>query len=215
MGALSEGRIIGIVGWKDTGKTQVVERLVAALNAKGFTVGTVKHVHDEIALEPEAKDSTRHLGAGAVCTVMIGPGLSVAMKRGDEDLEAAMARYLSLCDYVVVEGFKHADIPKVAVVADKGEPLDEIENIVAVISKGDGPEAYPAFTLEEVEKLGQFLLDRGILQQPARGTSLLVNGEPVSLNDFVQSSLSGVIQGFLASLRDIEKPTTIELNIKT
>jgi len=74
--AMLEGRIIGVCGHKDTGKTRVVERLVKFLKAKGFLVGTVKHVHGAVATEPATTDSARHLAAGADCVVVAGSELT-------------------------------------------------------------------------------------------------------------------------------------------
>ncbi|MFH1311835.1 MAG: molybdopterin-guanine dinucleotide biosynthesis protein B [Candidatus Eisenbacteria bacterium] len=214
MTASSKGRIIGVVGWKDSGKTQVVERLVRVLGAGGFVVGTVKHVHDEVSLEPGAKDSTRHLDAGAACTVTLGGGLSVVLRREDDDLEQVTGRYLSLCDCVVVEGFKQSGIAKIAVVSDGNDLPEGIENVVAVVYRGARPHGCPAYTIDEIDSLCEFLLKEGILREPGRQATLLVDGRPVRMNDFVQTSLTGVIQGFLASLRDVKDPSTIELSIK-
>jgi molybdopterin-guanine dinucleotide biosynthesis protein B len=214
MPASSVGRIIGIVGWKDSGKTRVVERLVRVLGAGGFTVGTVKHVH-EISLEPEAKDSARHLDAGAACTLVLGGGRSAVISPDEGDPDSLIVRYLSLCDCIVVEGFKRAGIPKIAVVSDDDGLPDEAENVVAVVYRGRRPEGYPAYTIEEIDSLCEFLIEKGILSKPGRRVTLLVDGKPVPMNDFVQTSLSGVIKGFLASLRDVKDPSTIELTITT
>lgn len=208
------GRVVGVVGWKDAGKTTVVERLLRYLSTKGFRVGTVKHVHDEITLQPQAKDSVKHLDAGAVCTVVLGPGLSVILDRNAYNLEEAIAHYLFLCDYVVVEGFKEADIPKVAVASGNEGLIKDIENVVGVVCADDPPEGHTSFTFEEIDKLGDFLFEKGILTPSSKGASLIVNGESVPMNDFVETSLSGVVQGFLASLRGIDKPSTIQLAIK-
>jgi molybdopterin-guanine dinucleotide biosynthesis protein B len=214
MPASKKSRIIGVVGGKDTGKTQVVEHLVRVLGARGFVVGTVKHVHDEVSLGPGAKDWARHLDAGAKCAVTLGAGLSVVLSCEDQDLEQVVGRYLSLCDCVVVEGFKHAGIPKVAVVSDGNDLPDETENVVAVVYRGDRPDGYPAYAIDEIDNLCDFLLEEGILDQPGKRVALLVDGKPVRMKDFVQTSLTGVIQGFLASLHDVKDPSTIELTIK-
>jgi molybdopterin-guanine dinucleotide biosynthesis protein B len=208
------GRMIGVVGWKDAGKTQVVERLVRGLSGRGFVVGTVKHVHDDVTLEPPAKDSARHLAAGATSTITLGGSLSVVLNRKDTDLEQVAARYLSLCDCVVVEGFKAAGIPKVAVLSDGNELPEGIENVVAVVYHGSRPDGYPAYAIDEIDDLCRYLLEEGILAEPGSQATLLVNGKPVRMNEFVQRSLTGVIQGFLASLRDVKDPSSIELIIK-
>ena len=210
---MSKGRIIGVVGWKGAGKTQVVEHVVRALDARGYVVGTVKHVHDVLLAEP-AKDSARHLDAGAARTVAAGGGLSVVLSREDRDLEQVAAQYLALCDCVVVEGFKRTAIPKIVVLSEGSGLPDGIESIVAIVYRGDRPDGYPAYTIDQTDDLCEFLLKEGILEEPGKRATLLVNGRPVRMNKFVQSSLTGVIQGFLASLRDVEDPSTVELTIK-
>jgi molybdopterin-guanine dinucleotide biosynthesis protein MobB len=209
-----DGSIIGVVGWKDSGKTTVVGHLVRFLNAKGFSVGTVKHVHDEVALQPGAKDSAKHLDAGAAWTVIIGDGVTAVTGSDGDDLEQAIVRHLWSCDYIVVEGFKQADMPKVAVVSREQGLPDGIENVIAVVYGDGAPEGYPGFEFDEIEGLAEYLFEKGILKEPGSRTSLVVNGKPVELNEFVQGSLAGVVRGFIATLRDTEEPTTIQLTIK-
>ena len=57
--------VIGVVGWKDNGKTTLVCRLVDHLTARGFTVSTVKHAHHGVDPDQPGKDSRRHRDAGA------------------------------------------------------------------------------------------------------------------------------------------------------
>ena len=58
-------RVFGVVGWKNNGKTTLVERLVEHLAARGYRVSTVKHAHHEVDLDQPGKDSWRHREAGA------------------------------------------------------------------------------------------------------------------------------------------------------
>jgi molybdopterin-guanine dinucleotide biosynthesis protein B len=224
-----EGRIIGVCGHKDTGKTRVVEGLVKFLKSKGFSVGTVKHAHGPIVTEPGATDSARHLAAGADCAVVEGGELiqinvrpPVAPKEdstrepqlaADEALEAA-AMHLFACDYIVVEGFKRADIPKILVTARAEDVPKGLMRVVACMGDGPKPADLPGFALDQLDALGVFLFDKGILAPVGPTAHLVVNGKPIPLNEFVRSALSGVLQGFLTSLRDVENPTTIEISIK-
>ena len=50
-------RVFGVVGWKNNGKTTLVERLVAYLTAQGYRVSTVKHAHHEVDLDQPGKDT--------------------------------------------------------------------------------------------------------------------------------------------------------------
>ena len=207
------GRVIGVVGWKDSGKTTVVESMVSLLNAKGFTVGTVKHIHGELSLQPDAKDSARHLDAGAETSAVAGDGVVVLERRGDGDLETVAARYLSLCDVIVVEGFKHAEIPKVAVLSETDDILEDASNVVAVVYRKAKPEAFPAFKADDIQGLVDFLLENEVLKTSGAMATLMVNGRPVPINEFVQASLAGVLRGFIAALHDVEPPETIQLTI--
>ncbi len=58
-------KVYGIVGWKNTGKTTLVERLVGEIAGRGFSVSTVKHTHHNVDVDQKGKDSWRHRRAGA------------------------------------------------------------------------------------------------------------------------------------------------------
>jgi molybdopterin-guanine dinucleotide biosynthesis protein MobB len=228
------GNIIGIVGYKDTGKTGVVEGLIGYFRGKGFSVGTVKHICHDASLQPLDTDSRRHLDTGAVGVVAVGEKVVEILKpagsepggSGSEaeatqaesqrgaDLQATVSAYLSDCDLVIVEGFKKESIPKVAVISDDAGVMDEAKNIVAVVSAGKKPDGIPGFGSDETEKLGEYLLGNGIVKPVGEQISLLVDGKPVRLNEFVKTTLAGVIKGFITGLRGIDNPATIELRIK-
>ena len=58
-------KVYGVVGWKNAGKTTLVERLVAEISGRGFSVSTVKHTHHMVDVDQKGKDSWRHRQAGA------------------------------------------------------------------------------------------------------------------------------------------------------
>src|SRR5258706_11564164 len=63
-------KIIGIVGWKNNGKTTLVEKLVSHFAATGLRVATVKHAHHDFDLDQPGKDSYRHRAAGATQVII-------------------------------------------------------------------------------------------------------------------------------------------------
>jgi len=225
-----EGRVIGVTGLKDVGKTRLVESLVGVLRQKGFTVGAVKHAESGVALDGGARDSERHLAAGADCVVAMGETLVQVMVRPERsrpsaaDLARASARYLALSDYVVVEGFKGLDLPKIVVLGAGGEIPPGLKNVVALVWPGAACESrpkdvpaeskgLPLFAMDEADKLCEMLFARGILKPLTARAQLTVNGKPVAMNQFVASALAGVLQGFVGSLRDVGEPATIEVTI--
>ena len=62
---------IGVAGWKNSGKTTLVTRLIAELTRRGFKVATVKHAHHDFQIDDAETDSARHRRAGAPGTLSI------------------------------------------------------------------------------------------------------------------------------------------------
>ena len=109
-------KVVGVVGWKNSGKTGLVERLVADLSARGLRVSTVKHAHHEAEVDRPGTDSHRHRAAGAAQVLLATPTRWALMSelRGapEPDLGALVLR-LDPCDLVIVEGFKRGIHPKI------------------------------------------------------------------------------------------------------
>ncbi|HAR53797.1 MAG TPA: molybdopterin-guanine dinucleotide biosynthesis protein B, partial [Roseovarius nubinhibens] len=53
-------RIYGVTGWKNAGKTGLMERLVAEFTARGMSVSTIKHAHHAVDVDQKGTDSYRH-----------------------------------------------------------------------------------------------------------------------------------------------------------
>ena len=120
-------KVWGVVGWKNAGKTGLMERLVAEFTGRGLTVSTLKHAHHAFDVDRAGKDSHRHRDAGAT-EVLLASGTRWALMhelRGapEPPLEALLAR-LTAVDLVLVEGWKRDAHPKVeAFRAETGNPL--------------------------------------------------------------------------------------------
>jgi molybdopterin-guanine dinucleotide biosynthesis protein MobB len=58
-------RLYGVTGWKNAGKTGLMERLVAEITGRGWTVSTVKHAHHSFDVD--------HPGRTAIATARRAP----------------------------------------------------------------------------------------------------------------------------------------------
>lgn len=109
-------KVYGVTGWKNTGKTGLVERLVTEMVARGLTVSTVKHAHHETEIDHPGRDSYRHRQAGAQQVLVSSPARWALMEelRGapEPPLEDLLAR-MSPVDLVLIEGYKRAPHPKI------------------------------------------------------------------------------------------------------
>jgi molybdopterin-guanine dinucleotide biosynthesis protein B len=156
-------RVYGVIGWKNSGKTSLMERLVADITGRGFSVSTVKHVHHAVDLDQPGKDSFRHRVAGAREVVLASAdrfALMVEHRGPEPDLPAVLAR-LSLVDLVLVEGYKRDAHPKVEVWrAETGEALiqpgDPLVRAVATDAALILP--VPVLDLNDTKAVADFIL---------------------------------------------------------
>lgn len=157
--------VFGVTGWKNSGKTTLVTRLVTEFTRRGFTVSTVKHAHHDFDIDKPATDSFRHREAGA-SEVMIVSGNRWALMhelRGDEEpaLEQALQR-LSPCDLVLVEGYKREGHPKIEArrkAAGRQDPLASGDRSILAVAADHAAEsgALPLFNLDDVSGIADFI----------------------------------------------------------
>ncbi len=128
-------KVISIIGEKKSGKTTLIEDLIIRLRDYG-SVGCIKHAQ-ELDLD-ESKDTTRLFNAGA--EVVIGSSEHVTLKLS-RSKSKSLNQNLNLkeqlkdmadsgMDFVLVEGFKSSDLPKIALstLPDRDRDGDEDED---------------------------------------------------------------------------------------
>ena len=120
-------RVIGVVGWKNNGKTTLVVRLVEHLSRAGYRISTIKHAHHSIDLDRPGKDTWRHREAGASEVLLATSRRYILMHELRNEAEPPLADLvarLRSVDLVIVEGFKGTQLPKIEVHrAERGTAL--------------------------------------------------------------------------------------------
>jgi molybdopterin-guanine dinucleotide biosynthesis protein B len=156
-------RVYGVIGWKNSGKTSLMERLVSEISERGFSVSTVKHVHHTVDLDQPGKDTYRHRQAGAREVVLASADRLAVMveHRGPEpELPAVLAR-MAPVDLILVEGYKRDAHPKVEVWREEtGHPLiqpgDPLVRAVATDAALALP--VPVLDLNDTRAVADFIL---------------------------------------------------------
>lgn len=108
--------IIGIAGWKKSGKTTLTIRLVEEFTRRGLKVATVKHAHHAFQIDDADTDSARHRRAGASQVAVISGkrwAVITELNGAPEPDFADVIAMLAPCDLIIVEGYKSAAIPKI------------------------------------------------------------------------------------------------------
>ena len=114
---------ISFVGRHNSGKTTLIERVIAQLTARGYDVGSVKHHHhSKFDIDHPGKDSYRHRAAGATETVIASPTLMARIKTLDEEVECSeIVRSMPGHDIVVVEGYRKSGLPCIEIMRAENE----------------------------------------------------------------------------------------------
>jgi molybdopterin-guanine dinucleotide biosynthesis adapter protein len=157
----------GISGWKNSGKTGLVVRLVEELTARGYRISTVKHAHHDFDIDKPGADSFRHREAGAQEVTIVSGTRFAIMHELRSEAEPSLAEILariSPCDLVLVEGYKREAIPKIEarrLETKSREPLAPGDpNVVAIAA--DHPvedSALPVFDLDDTRAMADFIIE--------------------------------------------------------
>lgn len=117
---------LSIIGNKKSGKTTLAVALIAELTRRGRRVMSVKHGH-HFRLDRPGTDSWRHRHEGHAERVLLaGPDEFALMgswgAAGELPLDLLLSRHLGGAEIVVVEGFRHAVVPRVEVYRADAQP---------------------------------------------------------------------------------------------
>lgn len=108
---------VAFIGYQNSGKTTLVEKVIAELTARGLRVGSIKHHgHHRFDIDVPGKDSWRHAEAGSHHVGLICANRYAEYADTDQEfpLDGLLARYTDV-DVVIVEGYKTAGLPNVVV----------------------------------------------------------------------------------------------------
>lgn len=151
-------RIIGFAGWSGAGKTSLLTKLIPCLNARGYSVSTVKHAHHAFDIDTPGKDSYLHRASGAT-EVLIASSARWALMhelRGAPEPELAeLLAAMSPVDFILVEGFKRNAHIKIEVHREENAKpwlyLDDpsIGAIACDVDSGTHP--LPRVALDDIE----------------------------------------------------------------
>lgn len=165
-------KVFGIAGWKNSGKTGLMERLVTEISARGLTVSTIKHAHHDFDVDQPGKDSFRHRQAGAQEVLLASSRRWALMAelRGAQEpsLQDHLSR-MSPVDLVLVEGFKTAGHQKLETRRNATrQPLlaDTDPTICALACESQPKDAsLPVLDLNDTGGIADFILAQtGLLQ---------------------------------------------------
>jgi molybdopterin-guanine dinucleotide biosynthesis protein B len=161
-------KVIGLSGYSGSGKTTLVEQLIVRLKLAGQRVSVVKHAHHGFDIDQPGKDSWRHRQAGAFEVVVASDRRLAKIREYEVNAEPTVHQLIAElyeCDWVLVEGFKHADLLKIEVWrAATGKPAQyPYDPYVVAICTDSAAElpvstGLPLLDLNDADAVATFLL---------------------------------------------------------
>lgn len=160
--------VVSFVAKSGTGKTTLLEKVIALLKARGYRVGVVKHDAHRFEIDHPGKDSHRLTAAGAD-TMLITSREKLAMVKRHEDspgLEDLIDTYFRDVGIVLTEGFRKSGLPKIEVHRRERSPdllcrgNQDDQTLIAVASDEPLSLDVPVLDLNDPEAVADFLVDR-------------------------------------------------------
>ena len=156
-------KAVAFVGFSNSGKTELICRLLPGFAARGLRVAVLKHSHHMgLASDDAGKDAWRYRRAGAHAAALAAPGLLQVSYgfAGDPPLTQVLKTLSADVDLILVEGYKSGPLPKVAVLgAGPGEEVPDYPHLIALVGDRPVDSPLPVFQPHEVEELGHWLYD--------------------------------------------------------
>lgn len=141
--------VVSVVGRSNSGKTTLLEKLIAELKKRGYTVAAVKHSRGDFQLDHPGKDSWRLTEAGSDAVLMVSPHKLAFMQRATHPptFEEVINFLGDKYDFVLIEGFKEGDIPKIEVHRrELGGLVSSPEKLFAVVTDEQMDVPVPQFS---------------------------------------------------------------------
>jgi molybdopterin-guanine dinucleotide biosynthesis protein B len=209
--------VVAIVGHSKSGKTTLIEGLIAELKRRGRRVAAVKHAHEDFDLDRPGKDSWRYAEAGCESIGILGPSRSAVLKQHDPDYSFAEVLRVAGgdADIVLVEGLSSGPYPKIEVHRSelgKGLRCDS-EDLLAVVTDEPLQIGCRQFSPQEIDALAGFIEDEAAAGPEGR-TALRINGKAVPLGSFTQSIVANTILGMVSSLKGVGAISTVSVLIR-
>ena len=161
-------KAVSFVAKSGTGKTTLLEKVIASLKERGYKVGVVKHDAHRFDIDHPGKDSYRLTAAGADTMLISSPEKLALIKKHAESppIEDLLSTYFTDTDIVLTEGFKKSSLPKIELhrqersttLLCRGEEHDP--TLVAVASDKQLELDVPVLDLNNPEMVADFIETR-------------------------------------------------------
>ena len=215
---------------RNIGKTSLVEALVKEFIARGYKVGTIKHIAHghEFSIDTLGKDTFRHAQAGAKIIASVASSETAIIFKTEQEMKIdQVLDFFQNVNFVIVEGWSSARLQKIVIARNANEVEKMLSNGAALAITGPIAEnseersklkiEIPIFNNKtQISQLADLIENKlNLKEKTLKIVDLKVDSKQIPLAPFVQDFIRTTITGMISSLKKVEpNPKEIRLTIK-
>lgn len=155
-----------MIGWKDSGKTHLMVRLISEITSRGYSVSSVKHAHHSLEFSTSDADGREQMPAGAHEAIFSSSSrwmLINGTTAAEEDSLLEHLARLQPVDLVLVEGYKLEGHSKLEAYrsGSRRDLIARSDKTIVAVASDAAPEGLdrPLFDLDDTVGIADFILD--------------------------------------------------------
>jgi len=195
--------IISIVGKSHSGKTTLLEKLIAELKQRGHKVAIVKHSHHADDLDTASKDTWRFTKAGSELSALNSLDHLAVYRRIDGYFDPQeISSFINWeYDFILTEGFKSSNYPKIEVHLSKqgNDLVSDPAQLLAVVTDEPLDVNVPQFSRDDVTAIADLIENTMLVLRREDDVDLIVNGASVPINPSLKDLLIRTLLAMIPS----------------
>lgn len=210
--------IISIIGKSESGKTTLLESLIAELKRRDYRVAVIKHSDEDYELDTVNKDSWRLSQAGSDISAICVAHKMAVFKPLEQDFSPEDFSHFISWDYdiILTEGFKHSRYPKIEVHrTEQGSALlSPVQQLLAVVTDSPLEVNVPQFSKDDTLEIVNLIEKNMLSQNKKDNIDLMINESPVPLGAPLRNLLTRTIIAMLSGLKGIPEVKSLRLSLR-
>jgi len=209
--------IISIVGKSNSGKTTLLEGLIANLKQRGYRIAVIKHSGGDSELDQVGKDSWRFSQAGSEVSAISSAHKLAVFKNLECDLNPQeLSSFIGEgYDLILTEGFKQSSHPKIEVHRqEQGKELvSPPQQLLAVVTDEPLDVDAPQFSIDAVSEIAD-LIENALLAQNRDDIDLFINDTYIPMNQSTKNLLYRTLMAMAPGLKGTGEIASLRISLR-
>jgi molybdopterin-guanine dinucleotide biosynthesis protein B len=211
--------IISIVGKSHSGKTTLLEKLIAELKRRGYKIAIVKHSHHKDDLDVAEKDTWRFTKAGSELSAINSLDHLAIYRHMDDFFDPQDISNYVLWDYdiILTEGFKGSSYPKIEVHrAEQGNDLvSDPKLLLGVVTDEPLDVNVPQFSREDVSGIADIIEKKIAADKNKMDMDLVINDARIPVSPQLKDALTRTLSAMIPELQKNGELKSLHISMRS